>query len=94
MIWERSEETKNEDGCVTCDIKYFHDGRLVRPFEIQAKASAPGNPGELGGGVFRVCLSGTGKSNWNTHIFGNTTKDYARVYNVDCVYGFCLSGFS
>jgi hypothetical protein len=94
MTRERGGETKNEDGCLTTNFKYLYDDRLVWPFEIQAQANASGNPGELGGGVFRICLSGTGKSYWNTDIHRHTTKDYTRVYNPDCVYGLCFSGFS
>src|SRR6266481_7517013 len=94
MMWERSGERNNEDGYITTNFKCLYDDRLVRPFEIQAQATVSSNSGELGGSVFRICLSGTGKSHWNTHVHRHTTKDHTGVYNSDCVYGIRLSGFS
>lgn len=91
---EQSGETNNEDGYLTTNFKCLYDDSLVRPFEVQAQAGTSGNPGELGGSVLRVCLSGTGKSHWNTHIHRHTTKDHTRVHNSDCVYGIRLSVFS
>jgi len=84
----------NEDRYLTSNFECLYDNRLVRPFEIQAQASASGNPGELGDSVFRIPLSGTGKSHWNTYFHYHTTKDHTGVHNSDCIYRIRLSGFS
>jgi hypothetical protein len=48
----------------THDVQYFHDGCVVRPFEVSQFHVVEGHPRQLGDCLLRVLFPGTGKPYW------------------------------